>query len=394
MNKLDGLIKSLCPEGVPFRRIDEICKISRGKVISKDYINNHKGDYPVYSSQTENDGELGKIDTYDYEGEYLTWTTDGANAGSVFYRNGKFSVTNVCGLLEVIDDSVVPKYLFYVLQIEAVKYVSSGMGNPKLMSNVMARIKVQMPPVEVQCEIVRILNNFTELTSELTSELTARRKQYECYLEILLERAKKYGSGKRMSDLFEFKNGLSKGKDYFGRGNAFIRYTDVYNNRTFHKNDVKEYVECSEGELSKLSVHRGDVLFTRTSETAEEVGYSMVVLDEIENCVFNGFTIKATPKTDLLLPEFCAFCFSTNDFRKHVSTKCAFTTRASLTGKVIGEYILNVPTIDIQREIVDTLSRLYTLCNSMEEGLPAEINARKKQFEYYRRKLLEFKEVS
>ena len=70
MNKLDDLIRELCPNGISSKRIDEICSISRGKVISKDYIASHMGEYPVYSSQTENDGELGRIDTYEYDGEY------------------------------------------------------------------------------------------------------------------------------------------------------------------------------------------------------------------------------------------------------------------------------------------------------------------------------------
>ena len=92
-------------------QLDELCDICRGKVMSKPYIAEHKGDYPVYSSQTENDGELGRIDSYDFNGEYLSWTTDGANAGTVFYRTGKFSVTNVCGLLKCKNDAVIPRYL-------------------------------------------------------------------------------------------------------------------------------------------------------------------------------------------------------------------------------------------------------------------------------------------
>ncbi|MBR4683958.1 MAG: restriction endonuclease subunit S [Spirochaetia bacterium] len=182
MSKLESLIAELCPDGVEYRRIDELCSISRGRVISKDYIKNNSGIFPVYSSQTENNGELGRISTFDYDGEFLTWTTDGANAGSVFYRKGKFSVTNVCGLLKIIYPKILAKYAFYFLQIEASKHVNSGMGNPKLMSNVMARIKIPVPPLDVQREIVHILDNFTELTAELT----ARKQQYEYYRDKLL----------------------------------------------------------------------------------------------------------------------------------------------------------------------------------------------------------------
>ena len=186
MNKLKELINELCPNGVKYKNIQELCKISRGKVMSKDFIKSNAGEYPVYSSQTENNGELGKISTYDFDGEYLTWTTDGANAGSVFYRKGKFSVTNVCGLLEIKSKVMIPKFLYYVLSIEAPKYVNAGMGNPKLMSNVMAKIRVAVPPLEVQCEIVHILDDFTLLSAELSAELKARQKQYEYYRDKLL----------------------------------------------------------------------------------------------------------------------------------------------------------------------------------------------------------------
>lgn len=170
--------------------MSDICNISRGRVISKDYIRENVGDYPVYSSQTENDGEFGKISTFDFEGEYLTWTTDGANAGTVFYRNGKFSITNVCGLLRVINETILTKYLYYALKIEAPKHVNNGMGNPKLMSNVMSRVTVCVPNLEEQTRIVTILDRFDALCNDLSSglpaEFEARQKQYEYYREKLL----------------------------------------------------------------------------------------------------------------------------------------------------------------------------------------------------------------
>jgi type I restriction enzyme S subunit len=99
MSKIDELIAQYCPNGVEFKKLKDIFKISRGRVMSKEYLSQNRGEYPVYSSQTANNGQIGKISTYDYDGEYLTWTTDGANAGTIFYRNEKFSITNVCGLL-------------------------------------------------------------------------------------------------------------------------------------------------------------------------------------------------------------------------------------------------------------------------------------------------------
>ena len=171
-------------------RVDEICNISRGVVISKDFIRDNPGDYPVYSSQTENDGVLGKINSYSYDGEYITWTTDGANAGTVFRRIGKFNITNVCGLLRVHREDVLLDYLYYALSFQAKKYVSSGMGNPKLMSNVMSRIVISVPSIDLQKRIVSSLNRFDgvcyDVIKGIPAEIGARRKQYEFYRDKLL----------------------------------------------------------------------------------------------------------------------------------------------------------------------------------------------------------------
>ncbi|GAA9063358.1 restriction endonuclease subunit S [Helicobacter pylori] len=187
--RLKSLLQTLAPKGVEFKKIGEICLIKRGRVIAKKILQEN-GKYPVYSSQTLNNGILGFIDTYDFDGEFLTWTTDGAYAGSVFYRNGRFSITNVCGLLQVIQDNILHKYLYYILQITAPLHVSSGMGNPKLMSAAMQQITIPIPPLEIQQEIVKILDQFSILTTDLLAgipaEIKARKKQYEYYREKLL----------------------------------------------------------------------------------------------------------------------------------------------------------------------------------------------------------------
>ncbi len=173
-------------------KLTEICEISRGRVISKEYLRDNSGEYPVYSSQTLNNGIFGFIDSYDYEDESITWTTDGANAGSVFYHvNEKFSITNVCGLLRIKNKSEInAKFVYYYLQKYAKGYVSSGMGNPKLMSNVMGQVTLPLPPIHKQNRIVSILDRFDALCNDLTSglpaEIEARKKQYEHYRDKLL----------------------------------------------------------------------------------------------------------------------------------------------------------------------------------------------------------------
>ncbi len=182
MSKLQDLIQELCPNGVEYKKLGELCELSRGKVYSKTYIVENSGNYPVYSSQTANDGELGRISTYDYDGEYLTWTTDGAYAGTIFHRKGKFSITNVCGLITIKSSDLLIRFLYYWLSIKATEYVYRGMGNPKLMSNQMAPIEIPIPPLPIQEEIVKILDHF----AEYAAELQARQEQYEFYRDKLL----------------------------------------------------------------------------------------------------------------------------------------------------------------------------------------------------------------
>ncbi|EMD4525645.1 restriction endonuclease subunit S, partial [Salmonella enterica] len=112
---------------VEWETLGKLALLRRGRVMSKGYFVENIGDYPVYSSQTANNGMIGSIDTFDFDGEFVSWTTDGANAGTVFYRTGKFSITNVCGLINIKDSSPLNyKYLFYWLTIEAKKHVYSG----------------------------------------------------------------------------------------------------------------------------------------------------------------------------------------------------------------------------------------------------------------------------
>ncbi len=137
-------------------RIENICDLGRGRVISQKEINKNRGTYPVYSSQSKGKGEFGFLNTYDFDGEYVTWTTDGAYAGSVFYRKGKFNCTNVCGTLKAKIDTVDMIYLSLILGTKTKRYVSF-VGNNKLMNNVMADIPVPLPPLPEQRKIAEIL---------------------------------------------------------------------------------------------------------------------------------------------------------------------------------------------------------------------------------------------
>ena len=162
----------------PRVKLGEVCQIQRGRVMSQKYLKAHPGQYPVFSSQTKNEGVFGYIDTFDFDGEYLTWTTDGANAGSVFYHNGKFSITNVCGLLKANPALWDAKCLCLFLELVAKSHVNKSMGNPKLMSNVVAGISVPLPPLAEQRAIVERLDAARAACSR--AEELARKGAGEC----------------------------------------------------------------------------------------------------------------------------------------------------------------------------------------------------------------------
>ncbi len=131
------------------RRVKELFAISRGRVIAQTELVDD-GEFPVYSSQTKDDGYLGYINTFDYDSLYITWTTDGVNAGTVFLRNGKFNCTNICGTLKLTSKNCDIAYLFYSLQVSTKHNKRIGTNGAKIMSNEMMFIKICIPPIEEQ----------------------------------------------------------------------------------------------------------------------------------------------------------------------------------------------------------------------------------------------------
>ena len=392
MQKIHELIEKLCPNGVKYKNIQELCKISRGKVMSKDFIKSNAGEYPVYSSQTENNGELGKISTYDFDGEYLTWTTDGANAGSVFYRKGKFSVTNVCGLLEIKSKIMIPKFLYYVLSIEAPKYVNAGMGNPKLMSNVMAKIRVAVPPLEVQCEIVHILDDFTLLSAllsaELSAELKARQKQYEYYSEKLLNE----NCEENYVRLGDITKTITKGttpKRFADKGINFIK-TEAFDGMNINKNKLS-FVdkETHNGFLKRSILEENDILFTIAGAT---IGKMAIVKKELLPANTNQALAIIRLKDDINV-HYIKFILKSSFMKKYIKKCIKGSAQPNLNLQQLNDFLVPFPNDEKQKEIMNILERFEKLCNDISEGLLAEIEARQKQYEYYRDKLLTFKEL-
>jgi type I restriction enzyme S subunit len=167
------------PEQWNMNKIGRMMFLERGRVISNLEIQDNLGEYPVFSSQASDQGVLGRINTYDYEGKYLTWTTNGNNAGTVFFRTGKFNCTNVCGAMKPLSQDTYLPYFAYLLSI-GTKYYIRNDTNPNLTIGAMADISVCSPSSAEQQAIVDFLDKKTALNDDLISK---KQRQIELLKE-------------------------------------------------------------------------------------------------------------------------------------------------------------------------------------------------------------------
>ena len=154
-----------------------------------------------------------------------------------------------------------------------------------------------------------------------------------------------------VGDFYYFKNGLNKGKEFFGYGTPIVNFTDVFNNRGLTSDILKGRVSLSKKEISSFEVKKGDIFFTRTSETLEEIGYASVMLDESNDTVFSGFVLRGRAiNEDPLSDLFKKYVFFTNDFRKEMIRKSSMTTRALTSGTSIKKMEFYFPENKMEQE--------------------------------------------
>ncbi|MBZ1393772.1 restriction endonuclease subunit S [Psychrobacter pacificensis] len=188
-------------------KIKDICEIGRGRVINHQYIDENQGSYPVYSSQTKDNGIMGYIDTFDFEGDYVTWTTDGIYAGTCFYRTGRFNCTNVCGTLKIYDEQIISYYyLSEALNKEAKKYVTQS-ANPKLMNNDMAEVKIPLPPINVQEQIISDCQEIDDEVEEAKENISNLEQNIN---QAISDSLKQASNAYRLSDSDKFYTAIGK----------------------------------------------------------------------------------------------------------------------------------------------------------------------------------------
>ena len=173
------------PEHWQVKAVSYVFRLGRGRVISREEADANPGPYPVYSSQTENGGVFASIGTFDFEGDYLTWTTDGAYAGTVFRRSGRFTCTNVCGTLKPMTPEVNLSFACYAIGLETHRFVRLDI-NPKLMNNTMARVRFVFPPKEEQDALAEFLDSQLKAIDSVSIKIDRQLGKLREYRQALI----------------------------------------------------------------------------------------------------------------------------------------------------------------------------------------------------------------
>lgn len=366
---------------VEWKKLGEIATLIRGRVISKDYIRDFEGEYPVYSSQTANDGILGFINSYMFDGDYLTWTTDGAYAGTIFRRKGKFSITNVCGLIDITYRNIQQDFLYFWLSKTAKDYVLEGMGNPKLMSNVASTILIPIPSLEEQTRIVGILDTFTSAIDNLKEQIAQRRKQYEYYRDQLLDLEGKTGvEMKFITDVAKSFTGLTyKPENVSDSGTLVLRSSNINDDVLSFDDNVFVQMEIPE----RARVQENDILICVRNGSKRLVGKAAMITKEAEGMAFGAF--MTILRSFAINSKFLFYVWQSEKVRRQYKGDEAMPI-AQITAKDFQRIVIPVPPLSEQQHIVSILDTFEASIQNLE----AQLKQREKQYEYYRNKLLTF----
>lgn len=387
MSKLNDLIKELCPDGVEYKKLNEISEMKRGtSVTKKDII---EGDIPVISGGRE---PAYYCDTFNRDGETITVAGSGAGAGYVQYWTVPIFVCDAFSIKG--KDCVKTKYLYYYLSNmqEYIYSTKKGGGVPHVHISSIDNMKIPIPPLPVQCEIVRILDNFTALTSALTAELTAQRKRYSGLLNSLLSyEGRSTQDGVLWEKLGDICSVITKGTtppQFTETGISFVK-TEAFDGSRIAVEKLSYIDEDIHTHLLKRSIlEEDDILITIAGAT---IGKCAMVPKEILPANTNQALAIVRLKHENLA-KYVMYILQSDLMKKYMQQNIKGSAQPNLNLRQLNDFSIPIPSLEEQQRIVDILDRFDKLCNDLSEGLPAEIAARQKQYEYYRDKLLTFKE--
>ncbi|GAA9101962.1 restriction endonuclease subunit S [Helicobacter pylori] len=403
MHKIERLLQTLAPKGVEFRKLGEVCESTNKKTLKISEVSEvkNKGMYPVINSGRD---LYGYYHDFNNDGENITIASRGEYAGFINYFNEKFFAGGLCYPYKVKDtNELLTKFLYFYLktnEIQIMENLVSRGSIPALNKADIETLTIPIPPLEIQQEIVKILDAFTELNTELNTELKARKKQYEYYQNMLLDfngihlnhkdakmSAKTYP--KRLKSLLQTL--APKGVEFRKLGEV----CEILDNRRipiaknkrnpgiypyYGANGVQDYIDSY--------IFDGDFVLVGEDGSVINKDNTPVVNWASGKIWVNNHAHVLQTKNELKL-KFLYFYLQTIDV-----SYCVAGTPPKINQENLKKITIPIPPLEIQQEIVKILDQFSILTTDLLAGIPAEIEARKKQYEYYREKLLSFKPLT
>ncbi len=401
MHKIEQLLQTLAPKGVEFRKLGEVINISKGKQLNKELLLDY-GEYPVMNGGIHASGYWNEYNT-DYP--KIIISQGGASAGYVNYMTSKFWAGAHCYAIELNSEKLNYKFLYYFLKNSQIILMKSqfGAGIPALNKADIETLAIPIPPLEIQQEIVKILDAFTELNTELNTELKARKKQYQYYQNMLLdfndinqnhkdakEKLAQKTYPKRLKTLLQTL--APKGVEFRKLGEV-LEYDQPNQYCVTSKEFDKSYP------TPVLTAGKTFILgYTNEKDNIYQASKSspVIIFDDFTTAtqwVDFPFKVKSSamkillPKNPTINIRFIFFYMQTIPYNIGGEHARHWISRYS-------QLEVPIPPLEIQQEIVKILDQFSILTTDLLAGIPAEIKARKKQYEYYREKLLTFKPLT
>ncbi|BAH69593.1 hypothetical protein MBIO_0328 [Mycoplasmopsis fermentans PG18] len=393
MSYLQKLLDKYCPDGYEWVKLEDAVEIFDNKRIPIAQNKRIKGKFPYYGAN----GIQDYVNDFIFDGEYILIGEDGSvidglNHPILNYATGKFWVNNHSHVIKAKEEFL-NRFIYHFLSILDISDIVRGTP-PKMTKGNLLTILIPKIPLKIQEKIVEILERFRILEAELKAELEVRGKQFDFWINKLLNFTNfDKNNSKELQSIGCFISGLrSKNKDSFVNGNQrYVSYLDVFNNKEINylpNNFVKIFDDENQNDLNY-----GDVIFCGSSENFDETGYASVyTIKNDEKVYLNSFSfIFRFKDNNLFLPKFSKYFFNCKDFRDLLLKCINGVTRFNLSKEKMSKIKIPIPPIETQNKIVSILDKLSEYSQEINSGLPAEIELRSKQFKYYRDQLLDFK---
>ena len=398
MSSLEELIAEFCPHGVEYKCLGDIGSICMCKRIMKNQTS-VDGDVPFYKIGTFG----GKADAYisielfeEYKEKYsypkigdILISAAGTIGRTVIF-DGEPSYFQDSNIVWIDNDEklVMNKFLYYYYQLQPWQ-VSTGGTIARLYNDNIARARLPVPPLEVQREIVHVLDSFTLLTAELTAELTARKKQYEYYRDNLLKFDISIPKVKLKDIATDIYRGSGITREQVAEdGIPCVRYGEIYTTYNIWFEQCKSHTKIENITNPKYFEH-GDILFAITGESVEDIAKSTAYVGN-DKCLAGGDIVVLKHNQN---PKYLSYALSTYNAQQQKSKGKIKSKVVHSSVPAIEEIEIPLPDLEVQNRLVNVLDNFDAICTDLNIGLPAEIAARQKQYEYYRDKLLSFEEV-